>query len=119
MSVKPVICLIILLRFSAPGLTQFNETIRTGRPGQAIGPFSVGRYVFQSQAGFNMGGFNISNTRHRNFFIAPGTVLRYGLSRHFEINTAPEFRNDRIKTGDSVHPIHGLSEAATGGRINF
>lgn len=30
---------------------QFNPTIRTGRPGQSIGPYTVGREVFQVQTG--------------------------------------------------------------------
>lgn len=94
--------------------SQFNETIRTGRPGQAIGPFAVGRYVFQTQTGFDYGGVEKSA-----YNLAGNTVCRFGITRHFEINTAWEYRSDQYKKNDVEWNTNGLSLGAIGTRINL
>ena len=64
---------------------QFNETIRTGRPGQAIGPFAVGAHVVQLQTGVEYAGSRHMSKHTR--YVEPGAVLRFGLGRTFEVNT--------------------------------
>lgn len=98
---------------------QFNETIRTGRPGQAIGPFAVGSYVFQTQTGIDVGGFSSEQNNNSNFNIAPNTVLRFGIAKHFEINSAWEYRWDRNTEEDTTTSMNGLSLSAIGTRINL
>jgi hypothetical protein len=112
--------LIIALQHLAIGLmAQFNETIRTGRPGQAIGPFAVGKNVFQSQTGFDVGGFNEDKNKFSSDYFAPNTVLRYGLAKHYEINTGWEYRRDRYNISDSSFSESGISASNIGTRINL
>lgn len=98
---------------------QLNETIRTGRPGQAIGPFSVGKNVFQTQTGFDMGGFNQTNPNFSSNYINPNTVLRFGLSERIEINGALSYRSDKSKIGANTNKTSGLNAYSIGSRINM
>ncbi len=56
---------------------QFNENIRTGKPGWSIGPFAVGRNVFQTQSGIDIGSFEKSPEKFSGMNIAPNTVIRF------------------------------------------
>lgn len=115
---KQILTIIVIL-FSQQTQAQFNETVRTGRPGQAIGPFAVGKFVFQTQTGFDVVGFDEKQNNFSSYNIAPNTVLRFGLTRTFEINTAWEYRNDNYKISDSSFSTNGLSSAIIGTRINL
>jgi hypothetical protein len=110
-------CLLFLIHNNT--WAQFNETIRTGRPGQAIGPFAVGKYVFQSQTGVDFGGFNESNNRFSSKNIAPNTVLRFGVTKKLELNTAWEYRNDQYHLKDSLFSTRGISVSSVGTRIHL
>ena len=71
------------------GLTQSADVIRTGRPGQSIGAFSIGDGIFQSQNGIN---FNqIEGERE---FLLNNNVFRYGLSELWEISAVVDFFNE-------------------------
>ncbi|NNC83304.1 MAG: transporter [Flavobacteriales bacterium] len=76
---------------------QTAETIRTGRPGQSIGAFSLGDGLFQIQSGvyYNPVEFDgFDQTIYGN-----NTVLRYGITELFEISGVfdqVEFRSDEI-----------------------
>lgn len=98
---------------------QFNETIRTDRPGQGVGPFTVGKHVFQTQTGFDMGGFNERDLNFSGLSFAPNTVLRFGLTNHLEINTAFEYRHDGYKLDDSTFSTNGFSSGSIGAGINL
>ncbi len=96
---------------------QFNETIRTGRPGQAIGAYAVGKNVFQTQTGVDFGGSNA--TRLKSNTVAPNTVLRFGITKTAEINSGWEYRTDKYKTDTSSYVQSGLSGANLGMRFNI
>ncbi len=98
---------------------QFNETIRTGRPGQAIGPYSVGRSVFQTQTGFDVGGSNNNKNDATTTTLLPNTVFRFGITKHFELNTSLAYSNNKYNFSDSSYSTHGLSTATIGTRINL
>ncbi len=95
---------------------QFGETIRTGRPGQAIGPFTVGKNVFQAQQGIDYyetsKGFLLKSmvTNH---------VFRFGLTETVEISTVTDYRNDKIKFSDTTFTFSGFSNLQIGGRIHL
>ena len=89
-----IVSLLSLFLQNAQG--QFNETVRTDRPGQAIGPFSVGKLIFQTQTGIDIGGLKEKKNNFSNYSMAPSTVLRLGITRRFEINTALEYRRDNF-----------------------
>lgn len=109
----------LLLFCSFNAGAQFNETIRSGRPGQAIGPYSVGAGVFQTQTGFDLTGFHNSRTDVTNHGITPNTVLRFGITKSFDINTAISYTNDAYHLHDSSYSTNGLSTASIGTRINL
>lgn len=101
-----------------PLSAQFNETIRTGRPGQAIGPFAVGQYVFQTQTGIDANRFDLHGTSVSGSDLTPNTVLRFGVTRQFEINGALAYRTDKFTRGDTTARSHGVSTVSIGTRIN-
>jgi hypothetical protein len=77
--------LVIVLLFSTNTICQYAETIRSGRPGESIGPFVVGTKQFQSQTGYSANGFNFKETNSTINHQSLGTVLRYGLHERFEV----------------------------------
>ena len=116
---KKILIAIIAIVLSNGIYAQFNENIQTGRPGQAIGPLTVGRYVFQVQSGFDFGGFKEKNIDFKGNNILPNTVVRFGITRHFELNTTWEYRRDRFTIKDSAYSFSGLSNLSVGTRINL
>ena len=94
-------------------MAQYGESIRTGRPGQAIGPFTVGQNIFQVQSGFDYtqnkfdGFWQQTNT---NYLF--NNVFRYGITEHFELGLGANWQQDKISSdfGDfSTNGISGLS----------
>ncbi|WP_088324782.1 hypothetical protein [Polaribacter tangerinus] len=62
---------------------QFTEVLTSDRPGMALSPNTVGKYVFQTQTGIDFqDGFSISN---------PNSYIRFGLSEKLEVNTSFSF----------------------------
>lgn len=116
---KKILGFIFLIVTSNVVLAQFNETIRTGRPGQAIGPFTVGKSVFQTQTGFDFGGSSQKHTGFSNNYLNPNTVLRFGISEKIEINSALSYRIDESKLNGSKFNSSGLNLYSVGSRINL
>jgi hypothetical protein len=69
---------------------QFNETIRTDRPGQSIGAYSAGKGFFQIQSGFDF--FDYNNSVSRGNGLLSNTVIRYGLTEPFEVSAMIEYK---------------------------
>ncbi len=111
--------LIITLLLSGFADAQYNETIRTGRPGQSIGPWAVGAHVLQVQAGMQYGGSTDGSTDHDQNYLEPGMVLRYGLGRTFEVNTAWAWQDQRNTFGKKEFDVSGLSASSLGFRVNM
>ncbi len=108
-----LLCFLLLL--SAEVWGQYSETIRTGRPGAAIGPFTVGKKVFQVQSGVNLG---------RTMDLANGThataVFRYGILERFELSALAGYSNIRYNGETALQPDRsGLSAAQVGFRVNI
>jgi len=110
--------ILFLLFFVLPLIaqSQYAETIRTGRPGVAIGPFAVGKQVLQVQSGVNFGksDFGSSNQRESILGIA---VIRYGIWKKFEINGAVGYSHDKITSENEAALFKGLSVAQVGFRV--
>lgn len=96
---------------------QFNETIRTGRPGQAIGAFTVGTNIFQIQSGFDYFGSKTDGFKNAGFL--NNTVLRYGLTEPFEISALLEYKTETITQNDSKTTLNGLSAVDVGMRYHI
>ena len=100
-------------------VAQFNETIRTGRPGQAIGAFTVGSGIFQMQSGFDYFGSKNSKADSKNNGLLNNTVMRYGLTEQFEISTLLEYKTERITEGNNKTNQKGLSAFDVGMRYHI
>lgn len=57
---------------------QYSSTIRTGRPGQSIGPHSVGKEILQLQSGYTYEDLDDSTKSNLN------NVIRYGFAERTE-----------------------------------
>ncbi len=90
---------------------QFNETIRTARPGQSIGAFTVGQGIFQIQSGldyFTSSGNGVSGSGQLS-----NTVMRFGLTTTFEISGLIEYKTEEVNGTDFKgvsDPIEDFSE---------
>lgn len=105
---------------------QYNETIRTGRPGEAIGPFAVGARVFQIQAGLGILDYKLYGNSPEStppsengtaFLI--GSVFRMGLTEHFEVNMGLAFQDGSQTVGTSTSDRNGMNAFAFGIRYNI
>ena len=98
---------------------QFNETIRTGRPGQAIGAFTVGHGIFQVQSGFDYFRSDHSTINFKSSGVLSNTVLRYGLTEPFEISALIEYKAETITQNDTNTDLQGLSALDIGMRYHI
>ena len=110
--------LILFLIFPLIAQAQYGETIRTGRPGASIGPFTVGKQIFQIQTGAH-----IARASHDFFTVNElhtPLVLRYGLWERIEINGLLAYTklSQRDENTETDHD-KGLSAAQIGVRFNI
>ena len=93
---------------------QYGEWIRTGRPGQSMGTYCLGRRVFQAQQGYTfrsredqVGARRTHSTTH---------VLRQGITEDFEVSGVLRYQSDVFADRDSS--LSGLSSVQLGVRYN-
>ncbi len=110
---------------------QYAETIRTGRPGQAIGPNTTGKKVFQVQSGINRSNADIDflstdiegnpvilKAKNKGFLF--NNVLRYGLCEKFEISAVVDYSASKITDIPfSEISSDGISSIQFGARVNL
>ncbi len=89
------------------GYGQYNETIRSARPGQAVGPFTTGQHVFQVQTGLSYGDFENNDIDLSGDNLEYTASLRYGLLEDFEIRSAFKIRSDEIRQSESTSTKFG------------
>ena len=114
-----LLSLLCLLSFSAYG--QYNETIRAGRPGDAMGAYVVGTKVFQVETGLSHTFTQINGVviggNSKTVDRANATALRFGLSESFEINGVFGISSNEII--DGANRNNGLSGLGVGARYNI
>ena len=98
---------------------QFNETIRTARPGQAIGAFSVGHGLFQIQSGFDYFGSNDSNTNSETEGFLNNTVVRFGLTEPFEVSALLEYSTLTTTNETGETKLQGFNAVDIGMRYHI
>lgn len=110
---------------TSSAFSQYNETIRTGRPGEAIGPFTVGARVFQVQAGigyldYTKSGYikDSANAIHSRNNLLTGGVIRMGLTEHFEFSFGLAYTFEE-QTTDIKTKNKGINALAFGFRSNI
>ncbi|MDZ4667843.1 MAG: transporter [bacterium] len=95
---------------------QYNETIRTGRPGQAIGAFTVGKNILQFQQGVDYNSYLTSQNK-TNIYVS-NNVIRYGIMETVELSALIDYQNLRNKSDSVQTELKGLSNLHLGFRVH-
>ncbi len=111
--------LLLLLLVTSALKAQYGESIRSGRPGQAIGPFTVGKYVFQVQSGVTFGREEFDDVDRDHDLTLFNSVIRYGITEHFEISGVLGISTNRENTEFGKNRSKGVSDAQLGFRFNI
>ncbi len=85
---------------------QFNETIRTGRPGQAIGAFTVGKNVLQFQQGLDY--YSTAEINPPKEFVF-NNVVRYEISETVELSALVDYQYKESGFGTTARTLEGIS----------
>lgn len=108
---------ISFLLLSLPNFAQVSETIRTDRPGQSFGQYTVGNKMLQFQGGV---GYNNLETGIFNFStLYENLVIRYGIKEKIEISTALNYAsttNEYLGIGEDRN---GINQMDIGFRIHL
>ncbi len=99
---------------------QFGETIRSGRPGQAIGAFTVGKSVFQLQSGVTFSWVDFDESNNNLHIFNPNAVIRYGVAERIEVSGVIGYTSitDEFLVGEG-QALKGISTAQVGVRLNL
>lgn len=106
--IKHILAISFGLLFLINANAQYGESIRSGRPGQAIGPFTVGAYVFQNQSGYEFSNYEI-NTLQSGKTNYGESIFRYGLTEHFELGAGISYQNAKSSFNQQENTLQGLS----------
>lgn len=110
-----VICLLMGMITSVRA--QYHDTIRTGRPGQSIGPYTVGSHVLQIQSGMEYDKTSNEGTART---LINNNVIRFGLANKWETSAVFDLRTDQYRdTGVPNFSLSGLSNVQVGLRYNI
>lgn len=104
--------LIIASILSLDAFSQSHETIRTGRPGQAIGANVVGTRYLQLQSGIDL----LASHAEPRESTTLNNVLRYGINEKFELSAVMNYQKDNYKNAEDTD---GVSETQLGFRYNI
>ncbi|MBS4044278.1 MAG: transporter [Chitinophagaceae bacterium] len=115
--VKNLFLLIFCISVTQISFAQFNTVIRTGRPGQAIGAFTVGKNVLQFQQGLEYGGITNNNTAPNTFI--SNHVVRYGIAETVEISALVDYQNDHKNENNVIINKSGISNLHLGFRVHI
>lgn len=96
---------ILFLSVSFQTIAQYNETIVSSRPGQAVVPSTVGKSIFQVQSGISVGGIKNEFLSTNDFWEQSNTV-RLGLNDRLEIRSTFKFRHDKLEPVEELAPLN-------------
>lgn len=114
---KVLMCFIVSVFFGFNALGQTSDSIRSGRPGQGIGPYVVGTGLLQIQSGVDYKKSDAGNAETSASVF--NNVLRLGLSEAFELSVLGDWQEDVIKAGGiTTSDKRGVSQAHLGFRYN-
>lgn len=106
--------------FTHSAFPQYDESIRADRPGQALTPYTVGSNVLQIQGGLGPGEYKLGEIENRytaDYWNVVGN-LRYGITEHFEVNSAYGFLRENVKSDSNSTINDGLNLWTVGFRFN-
>jgi hypothetical protein len=110
---------LFLLLSLIPSLSwgQYHPTIRSGRPGQSIGPYTTGLGVLQLQAGINYNRIEGANSETDVFL--ENNILRWGIRERIELSGGVNWRQRETLRNGNETQSRGLSRVQLGGRFNL
>jgi hypothetical protein len=93
---------------STAATAQFSERIATGRPGQANGPFSVGKAIYQIQTGIDFGEKTTEDDQlvQKRGFVSNASTFRVGIKEDVELRANYQFQ---IKD-KTIQPTEGSQQ---------
>ena len=109
--------LLFLLFVPQVSLAQTAESIRSGRPGQAIDPYVAGMGIFQIQSGIDR--LTSKNQGQDLETLNSNMVWRFGISEQLEINGLWVFQKDQVNNSGLENSIQGVSQFHLGFRFNI
>lgn len=114
---KKNLILFVLIFIPSIMLAQYGQSIRTGRPGQAIGAFTVGSDVFQVQSGITYTSYENGLGDEFHTYTS-NNVFRLGIWEKFEISGVVGYliAEENPITGDR---LRGVSNTQIGARYNI
>lgn len=117
MMIKNLIFLLCLLVFSDSIFAQFSEQIRSGRPGQGIGAFTVGKNVLQLQQGIDLNSIKFQSIEDKRWI--NNNVIRFGITEHVELSAVVEEQMRFYQVNNDKLISEGISALHAGFRVNF
>lgn len=111
--------LVIICFCSLPlsSFSQFSETIRTGRPGQSIGAYTVGKNVLQFQQGVDYFSSDQQGSTLKGYL--NNNVIRFGVFENFELSALVDYQQDELTLNSINVESNGLSNLQLGFRIHI
>ena len=116
---KPFFMLLLFIASSSTLLAQYNETIRTARPGKSVGPFTTGNSIFQIQSGLNILNLDNGVSDVSGSLITQLNSLRYGITETIEIRSAFSYLDQITNISDSEIKMNGINFWNVGLRVNL
>lgn len=104
-----------LICYQMGAFSQTHSSIRTGRPGQAIGPYVVGTDYLQIQSGYDHAWQN-GNIKSQT--VLQNNVIRYGVDERFELSSVVSWQHDSI-SAPAQENKEGISDFQLGFRYNI
>lgn len=110
---------LLLISNATLSFGQFGQHIRTGRPGQGIGPYSVGKNILQIQTGFEYGHYKTDPFYISGNTYTPSATVRFGITEKIEINTTWSYQHQIYQYALFSGKLSGINLAGIGTRINI
>jgi hypothetical protein len=102
---------------SSSAYAQFNETIQSDRPGQAIGAFTVGKNTLQLQQGVDYNSF--ADRANAPKTIVSNNVIRFGIRETIELSALIDYQYDKQKIANKQIEQSGFSNLHLGFKVHL
>lgn len=112
-----IIKTLLLFIISQSAFGQFSETIRTGRPGQAIGAFTVGKNILQFQQGLDY--YSFADTKYPPIGFLSNNVVRFGILETVELSALFDYQYENTKFDTNSISLSGISNLHLGFRVHL
>jgi hypothetical protein len=96
---------------------QYGDVLRTGRPGQAIGAYTVGNNILQYQHGFEYNSY--TNSSYSPYGFNTTQIIRFGILEALEISTLIEYQYQEQKFETETTYQSGIKNLQLGFRFHI